>query len=249
MKEGQLGQSLFVYPEHTRVARAVPKSRITAAVKSSRRVQDMLARQVDKILWQYKLAPETIKLPATRSVPEIQVFTVVLKAGVAEELGEALPEELLRCIDSAISFPILFELWDSAEAGSARIRLAATCKRPLFESGGGRGDGKTGTVPEKWQLGEYFASSWVPAASPRADLPVAHSLGALYELLLQPLIPQQARTGEHLDQLVERFGLVRDKQREVARVQARLNKEKQFNRKVEINRQLRQLQIELAQLK
>ena len=47
---------------------------------------------------------------------------------------------------------------------------------------------------------------------------------------------------------VARVEQAQAKHREIEKIQARLNKEKQFNRKVEINAALRQLKTELQEL-
>jgi hypothetical protein len=51
-----------------------------------------------------------------------------------------------------------------------------------------------------------------------------------------------------LPDLIARTEAVQSKSREVAKTEARLAKEKQFNRRVEINSTLRQLKTELNQL-
>ena len=58
---------------------------------------------LEQIVWQYKLAPETVNLKPSRAVPEIQVFRITLKTG-------ELKHDVLYCIDRAIPFPILFEV-------------------------------------------------------------------------------------------------------------------------------------------
>lgn len=47
-------------------------------------------------------------------------------------VGDELPVEVLRCIDRAIGFPLIFELTASHENGAAsdQIRVAAIYKRP-----------------------------------------------------------------------------------------------------------------------
>jgi len=70
----------------------------------------------------------------------------------------------------------------------------------------------------------------------------------LYEQVLHCLIPTPARPQESLADLVARVELVAAKQREVEKAASKLAKEKQFNRKVEINVTLRQLKTELEQL-
>jgi hypothetical protein len=66
-------------------------------------------------------------------------------------------------------------------------------------------------------------------------------LAALYESLLRTLIPLPPRPQEKLADLVVRLGKLNALQREILKTQAQLAKEKQFNRKVCINAQLRQL--------
>lgn len=80
-------------------------------------------------------------------------------------------------------------------------------------------------------------------------MPLALDLGGLYELMLHRLIPTPARPQESLADLVARVELIAAKQREVEKAASRLAKEKQFNRKVEINAKLRILKIELEKLK
>lgn len=227
--------ALFDYPARATLGRVVPKTRIYAAGKPGRRVRDKIAQQVARIVWQFKLAPETLKLTAGRAVPEIQVFTLALKpAGV----GAELPEDVLRCIDRAIGFPLIFELTTSREDGAARdqVRVAATYKRPSEAEAG------------KWVIGEYFATDWLPADTPRAPLPVALDLARLYEQMLRQLIALPAHEGESIAALAERHRQMAIKQREYRRLEARLFRERQFNRKVEINRQLRELKTELDEL-
>ena len=79
-------------------------------------------------------------------------------------------------------------------------------------------------------------------------MPIALHLGGLYEQLLYRLIPLPARSQETLAELIERVEQAQAKQREVDKMTVRLAKEKQFNRKVEINAQLRQLKKDHAAL-
>ena len=99
-----------------------------------------------------------------------------------------------------------------------------------------------------WVLSEYFTSDWLPTDSERTEMPVALHLGGLYEQLLHRLIPLPARQQETLAELVARIEQAQAKQREVDKVSARLAREKQFNRKVELNAQLRQLKQDYAAL-
>jgi len=62
---------LFDFPRSTTFGRVLPKSKIYEHAHPPASVKKLFVRQIDQIVWQYKLAPETLKLPATPAVPEI----------------------------------------------------------------------------------------------------------------------------------------------------------------------------------
>jgi len=219
-----MSQALFHYPKQAAVGRVLPKKKVYDYAKPSNAVREKFVAQIDKIVWQYKLAPETVNLPSRSDVPEIQVFTIALKT-------PELSEDVLRCIDQAIPFPIFYQL-----TFDDRIKTKAAYKRP--------NEADTG----KWVVDGYFETDWQPSDIERSELPIALELAGLYEQMLRRLLPLPPRTGESLKAQVERLGQIRIKQNEYRKMDARLNKEKQFNRKVELNAQLRQLKLELANL-
>ncbi|WP_186035017.1 DUF4391 domain-containing protein [Burkholderia gladioli] len=216
--------AFIAYPSQAAFGRTLPKNKVYAHSGANTRLKDLFVKQVEQIVWAFKLAPETLRLPARPSVPEIQVFSLQLKT-------PELRHDVLRCIDEAIPFPILFEL-----TFDGRTQVIAAYKRPS-ESDVGR-----------WVLSDYFATDWLPVGCQRAVMPVAVHMGGLYEQLLRRLIPLSVRSQESLVDLVARVELAQAKQRELDKVMARLAKEKQFNRKVEINAAARQLKSELESL-
>lgn len=216
--------ALINYPKQATFGRVLPKNKIYEHSGANTRLKNLFVEQVEQIVWQYKLAPETINLPAKPGVPEVQVFRIVLKTG-------ALSVDVLKCIDGAVQFPIVFEL-----GHEGKIKVIAAHKR-LSEADA-----------SKWVVSDYFSTAWMPANSPRVEMPVVLDLAGLYEALLQRLIPLVPRDRESFSALVERLEGMRAKQREIEKVHAKLAKEKQFNRKVEINATLRQLKNELEGL-
>jgi hypothetical protein len=100
----------------------------------------------------------------------------------------------------------------------------------------------------QWVCSDYFVSPWQPANAPRQALPVVLHLAALYESLLRALIPLTGRPQEKLADLVLRLGKLNALRRDIQKTQAHLAKEKQFNRKVGINAQLRQLKTQAQEL-
>tara|TARA_R100001244_G_scaffold20404_1_gene21073 strand:+ start:7294 stop:7974 length:681 start_codon:yes stop_codon:yes gene_type:complete len=224
MSQAGIPPALFSFPAQARVARVVPKSKIYEHGPVTSALRDKFVRQVEQISWAYKLAPETINLPARGSVAEIQVFDITQKTA-------ELDEELLRAIDRAISLPIIFQLHHEQ-----RTRMVAAFKRPSEADA------------SKWVIDGYFAGNWLPADSPRQPLPVALDLQGLYEQLLRSLLPSPARSGESLPEQLQRLNRLRSLHHEYAKLDTRLHKEKQFNRKVALNAQLREIQNEIADL-
>ncbi|EOA2963213.1 DUF4391 domain-containing protein [Yersinia enterocolitica] len=216
--------AFIYYPKQAVFGRTLPKNKIYEHSGANTRLKDLFVEQVEQIVWQYKLAPETINLPARPGVPELQIFSIQLKTS-------ELNLDVLRCIDGVVQFPIIFEL-----SFDGRTKVIAAYKRPN-ESDASR-----------WVMSDYFMTAWLPSDCERAAMPLALDLGGLYEQMLHRLIPTPARPRESLADLVARVELVEAKHREVEKAASRLAKEKQFNRKVEINTHLRQLKKELEEL-
>ena len=216
--------ALFDYPRSAALDRVVPKARIYEHARVDTALRDRFVEQVDQITWRFKLAPETVNLSATQTVSEIQVFEIALRTGV-------LNESVLRAIDRAIPFPLIFEL-----IHSGKRRAMAAYKRPSEADSA------------KCVISEYFAGDWVPEGAPRDALPVVVHLGGLYDRILTSLMPAPAQADEDIQTCVERMEKIRAKEREVERIKARLAREKQFNKRVAINAELRAARLELERL-
>jgi hypothetical protein len=216
--------AFFDYPKSAAFGRVVPKNKIYDHAGANTALKDLFVREVDQIVWRFKLAPETTNLGATKTVAEIQVFGVSLKTG-------NLDEAVLRAIDRAIPFPLIFELtW------RGKRKATAAFKRPSEAD------------DAKWVISEYFATDWAPEDAPRQPLPIALDLGALYDRMLTAMMPSPVQTDEDIQARVNRMEAIRAKIRQVERIKARLTREKQFNRRVAINAELRAAKQELERL-
>ncbi len=65
---------MFAYPEQAEFNRPVPKTKIYAHARPTKRLKERFVAQVGEILWKYKLAPETVNLPPRKGINEIQIF-------------------------------------------------------------------------------------------------------------------------------------------------------------------------------
>lgn len=217
--------ALFQYPAQTALKRVIPKSRIYDGVRASTALKDRFVREVDQIVWAHKLAPETLNLPSTKAVPEIQVFRLTLK-------GDSLHDDILRAIDRAIPFPVMFEL-----IAGTQTQAVAAFKRPSDAAQG------------KWVVSDHMRGAWQSRDSARVPLPVAVTLGALYDGMLSSLIPVAPVAGEDVETSLARAAQIKAKEREIAQLQSKLKRENQFNIKVTLHGQLAEAQAEFEHMK
>jgi len=235
---------LYEWPRAAAFGRVIPKNKIYEHAGANTALKDLFVRDVDQIVWSHKLAPETVNLSATKSVAEIQVFRITARTA-------SLDNDVLRAIDKAIPFPLIFEV-----AHGGRVRLAAAYKRPSEAD------------RTRWVVGDYFLGEWLSEDTRRTPLPVALNMGALYERLLEPLVAgQTARlipsTGEapqshltsaeadhpvSLEDRIAHAEAIKAQLREVERIKSRLAREKQFNKRVAINAELRAAKQEFERL-
>jgi hypothetical protein len=216
----------YRFPAAASVDKAVPKTHVYRNSSPSSKVKEVFVRQVEKIIWSYKLSRETVNVPPGNDVEEIQIFTIVCK-------GDQLEDRILSTIDKAIPSPILFI-----------IQTGETCRYRAARKRSSEADSR------KWVVGQYFGSQEFSVEDTQAGipLPVVSDLGALYEHLLRELIPLEGLPEESLDELISRTEEVLVLERECGRLQSRVNREKQFNRRVELNRRLNRLQEEIHKL-
>ena len=218
---------LYEYPKQTKFGKLVAKNKIYEHTNASTALKDKFVNQIDKITWAHKLAPETINLESSESVPEIQIFDVKLKV-------KDLSEELLKSIDKVIPFPIIFQLYYED-----KIKIKAAYKRP------------SDADKAKWVVESYFETEWLDIDSPKEALPVALNLTKLYEQMIQALMPhiKGYSADVSIKDQVTHIQLYKSKEKEYEKLKAKRDKEKQFNRKAELNKQLKSLQKELDDLK
>lgn len=218
---------IYTFPEKSLVNRNIPKTKFYEHANITRGVKEAFVNQIQQITWVYKLSPETTNLSATKGVSEIEVFNLQLKTSV-------LAEDVLLSIDKAIPHPIIYQL-----LFEDKIRIVLAYKR-MNESD-----------ESKWVVKQYFSTDWLSLSevdSTKQPLPIAINMGGLYEQMLKALMPIKTHVDESLKDQTERFNEVVQKQKEIAQLQSKMRNEKQFNRKVAMNEQLKTLQKQLDQL-
>lgn len=217
----------YRFPPSTALLRRLPKEMLYQRLNPSAALRQLFVTQVQEITWAHKLASDTMNVAAGGDYPELQVFDLELKANVS-----ALDDQILRAIDGLIVHPIFFRIYRQVGAQHQR-QYQLAYKAPAVAGS------------DKVKVGGYFASAWLAEPEPAAllALPVALDVTQLYRALLQGLTRHPPRAEESLPDWTLRLDELARLDKRINRLQSQLQKEKQFNRKIELNRELNALRL------
>ena len=218
---------LYKFPQQAKVDRLIPKNKFYEQGKANTKIEQLFVDQVENIRWAYKLAASTINLQDQEDLKEIQIFRVKSRV-------EDLDVSILSFIDKLILTPIIFEV-----VYQDKVKVVATYKR-LNQAD------KTKAV-----IGQYYASDWLEDAD-HVELPFYLKLADLYEHFIAQLLPiASSKEQENDDESVSiELKLQKAQQlesllKQFDHLKSKLRKEKQFNRRVELNKQLQDLQLQI----
>lgn len=221
---------LYKFPPQAKVDRLIPKNKFYEQGKANTKLEQLFVDQVENIRWAYKLASSTIHLQDQEDLKEIQIFRVKSRV-------EDLDVSILSFIDKLILTPIIFEV-----VYQDKVKVVATYKR-LNQAD------KTKAV-----IGQYYASDWLEDAD-HVELPFYLKLADLYEHFIAQLLPiASSKEQENDDESVSiELKLQKAQQlesllKQFDHLKSKLRKEKQFNRRVELNKQLQDLQLQINRI-
>ena len=216
--------AMFNLPPRTLYERKIPKNKFYEKLQAKSSLKEKFVRQVEQIIWKHKLSRHTVNIDPAPEVEEIQVFEVHLKQ-------KELSLEVLESIDRVIPYPVLFVLLYGAEA-----RLAIAYKKPSRQQ------------ENRFVVDSYYFSPWQKQEELSLDLLQGRDLKAVYENLIKHLMPAPQEKGQDLEKAVERHKEAERLKNEIAALEAKVAKERQFNRKVKYNLELQEKVKKLEKL-
>ena len=212
---------IYQYPARTLVDKLIPKSKFYSEGGANTRVERLFIEQIESIYWANKLSSATMNIESQEDLREVQIFSVNARV-------EMLDIEIFRYIDKLIPSPIIFEVYfqDKVKVIAAYKRLNQADKSKVV-------------------IGDYFQTEWLPIE--RQDLPLFLRLSELYEFLISQLLPNKTNATSLADKmrLNQEIALL---EMRIKPLEQQLKREKQFNRKAELNINLLKLQDEYTQL-
>ena len=221
---------LYKFPQQAKVDRLIPKNKFYEQGKANSKIEQLFVNQVENIRWAYKLASSTIHLQDQEDLREIQIFRVKSRV-------ENLDVSILSFIDKLILTPIIFEV-----VYQDKVKVVATYKR-LNQAD------KTKAV-----LGQYYASEWLEDHD-RVELPIYLKLADLYEHFIAQILPialskDQENDNESvsIELQLQKSQQLESLQKQLNQLKSKLRNERQFNRRVELNKQLQNLQLQINRI-
>ena len=214
-------------PKSTEFNRRIPKQKFYENISVSPTLKRVIIEQIKVIYWRNKVTATTMNLAAGENVTELEVFEVKLN-------GQQLDESVLRQIDKEIPYHILFLLeYDGKYQAWTAYKEAAASGSNAFK------------------VGTYYHTDWIP----EDELPLkveGLSIDKVYENFVRQIAGDALRseTGktESLKESVERDNRRQELEKQVAALQTKVRKEKQLNKQVQLNAELKKLKKELEEL-
>lgn len=213
------------FPKTTEFNKRIPKEKFYENLNVSPALKKSFVDQIKVIYWRNKIAATTTNLADGSTVMEIEVFEIRLKTST-------LDEDVLRRIDTEIPYHILFllEYGGKYQAWIGYKEVAASGNNAFKVTG-------------------YYHTEWLPVD----ELPLrleGLNLDAAYESFVRQIAGDKLASAseETLKDAVQRDEQKKKLQKQIDALQAKIRKEKQLNRQMEMNAQLKKLRKEMEGL-
>ncbi len=212
-------------PKSTEFNRRIQKQKFYENLTVSSAMKRVFVEQIRVIWWRNKIAPATMNLAAGETVTEIEVFEVCLST-------PQLDETVLRQIDKEIPYHILFLLeYEGKYQAWLAYKEAANSGTNAFK------------------VGSYYHTDWMEEAALPLKLDGLNT-DKVYENFVRQIAGEALTSGagETLKESVERDTHRRELQKQIAALQVKVRRERQLNKQVQLNAELKQLRRRLDNL-
>ena len=213
-------------PKSTEFNKKIPKQKFYENLEISPALKKIFIEQVDKILWSYKIASSTANLADSNLVKEIEVFEVFLKS-------PNLDDELLRYIDRAVPYHLVFIL-----EYQGRYKACISYKEAAISGN------------KAFKVNSYYYTDWLDKQNLHLKLE-GLNLDAAYENFVRQIAGetlQKVASDESLKDSIARSEQKELLQKQILALESKIRKEKQLNKQIQINNELKKLKRNLEEL-
>lgn len=206
------------FPATTEFNKRIPKQKFYENLDVSPALRRVFVEQIKLVYWRNKLAASTLNIATGETVTEIEVFEVRLNES-------QLDEAVLKQIDKEIPYHILFVLTCDGKAQAwIGYKEAAASGSNAFK------------------VGRYYHTDWMPEDELHLSID-GLNMDAVYESLVRQIAGDtlQADSGESLKESVQREERKKQLERRISVLENKMQREKQLNRQMEMNAELKKL--------
>ena len=212
-------------PKSTEFNKRIPKQKFYDNLNVSPALKRSFIDQIKVIYWANKIAAATLNLAEGKNVTEIEVFEVRLNV-------PTLDEAVLKQIDREIPYHILFILEHENK----------------FQAWIGYKEESSGNTAFK--VNRYYSTEWMDEDALPLKLE-GLSVDSVYENFVRQIAGDAlaaTTSGETLKESVDRDENRQALQTQIVKLQKKIKSEKQLNKQMELNAQLKKLKKELEVL-
>lgn len=212
-------------PKTTEFNKRIPKQKFYDNLTVTPALKKVFIDQIKTIYWRNKIAASTTNLAPGTAVTELEVFEVKLNSQILED-------SFLRQIDKEIPYHILFIL-----EYEGQYKAVIGYKE---ESGGNAA----------FKVNRYYSTEWMDEDALPLKLE-GLSVDSVYENFVRQIAGDALAAtapGETLKEAVDRDEKRQSLQTQIAKLQKKIKGEKQLNKQMELNAQLKKLKKELEEI-
>ena len=212
-------------PKTTEFNKRIPKQKFYENLEISPALKKVFVDQVKTIYWRNKIAITTLNLAPGTNVTEIEVFEVKLN-------DQTLDEGMLRQMDREIPYHILF-LLEYQRKYQAWIGYKEA----------------TASGNAAFKVNKYYHTEWME----EEDLPVkleGLDVDSVYENFVKQIAGDklQVEEGKSLKDLVAKEKEIQLLNKKIAELQKKIKKEKQLNKQMLMNNEIKKLKNTVERL-
>lgn len=213
---------LLDLPKTTAFNRRIPKQKFYDNLSVTAELKRIFIDQINLIIWKNKISPATLNISKGEIVTEIEIFEIKLNQ-------TRLDKRVLQLIDKEIPYHILHLL-----EYQGKYQAWIGYKEQSL------------TKADSFKVNGYYNTDWLLLD----ELPLrldGLTMDAIYDSFICQVAGDRlaAINTTSLKDAIERDETRQKLKKQIAALENKVNREKQFNRQVELNTELRRLKTEL----
>ncbi len=209
-------------PNSTLLNKFIPKNVFFKKAIVNSKLKAEFTDKIQKITWKYKISEETLWINKTDKIQEIEIFEINLKEKI-------IPKNVLKVIDKSIPYPILYIFtYENDYSYWITLKWDKLC------------------TPKEVPLGwNYYFSDWNENIEFEFNW---IDIERVFEDIIKKFLKNVDTDDKKFEEIIETDNTRIFLEKEIEKLKNKMKKEKQFNKKVELNKLLLEQKSKLEQL-